>query len=168
MNESRKQLLPRVGHGFDIHGFEDGDAIVLAGVKIPYEKKFKAHSDGDVLIHALCDALLGAACLGDIGRHFPDNDKRFQDIDSRYLLCEVRELLKNKFYIIGNVDITVIAQRPHLASFNTTMLNNLAKDLEIDTNQVNIKATTAEGLGFVGREEGIAVHAIVLIASELK
>lgn len=164
MTQSTSPLTMRIGHGFDVHGFEAGDAIILAGVRIPHNKQFKAHSDGDVLIHALCDALLGAAALGDIGRHFPDTDQRFKDIDSRHLLREVCVLLKQKSYTIGNIDITVIAQKPRLASFNDVMRNNLSADLAIELEQINIKATTTEGLGFVGREEGVAVHACVLIA----
>lgn len=164
MSPSNKTITTRIGHGFDVHGFEAGDAIILAGVSIPYTKKFKAHSDGDVLIHALCDALLGAAALGDIGRHFPDTDARFKNINSRYLLREVCALLKQKFYSIGNIDITIVAQKPRLASFNEAMCKNLSEDLAIEFDQINIKATTTEGLGFVGKEEGIAVHACVLIA----
>jgi len=164
MSKHNKHLT-RIGHGFDVHGFESGEAIILAGVKIPHTKQFKAHSDGDVLIHALCDALLGALALGDIGNHFPDNDVQYKDIDSRFLLRKVCALLIQKKYQINNIDITVIAQKPYLATFKNAMLINLMEDLNIDLEQVNIKATTTEGLGFVGREEGIAVHAIVLISS---
>jgi len=155
----------RVGHGFDVHGFEAGDALILAGVTIPYMKKFKAHSDGDVLIHALCDALLGASALGDIGQHFPDTDKAYENISSRELLKHVNRLITEKCYSINNIDITVIAQRPKLIKFLESMKQNLCADLSISLEQINIKATTTEGLGFVGREEGIAVHAMTLIAA---
>lgn len=163
MSEASNKLSIRVGHGFDVHGFEDGDALILGGVSIPFSKKFKAHSDGDVLIHALCDSLLGAAALGDIGKHFPDTDERFKNVDSRFLLREVNTLLKNKKYNIVNLDITVIAQQPRLASYTEAMVNNISQDLFITNEQINIKATTTEGLGFVGREEGIAVHVLTLI-----
>jgi 2-C-methyl-D-erythritol 2,4-cyclodiphosphate synthase len=153
----------RIGHGFDVHSFEEGDLLVLGGVKIPFIKKFKAHSDGDVLIHAVCDALLGAAALGDIGRHFPDTDEHFKGIDSRVLLTKVMSLIKQKNYCVGNVDVTVIAQKPHLMKFMDMMQKNLAEDLQVKPDQVNVKATTTEGLGYVGRQEGIAVHAVVLI-----
>ena len=153
----------RIGHGFDVHSFEEGDLLVLGGVKIPFIKKFKAHSDGDVLIHAVCDALLGAAALGDIGRHFPDSDTRYKGIDSRVLLKNVMLLLKEKNYCVGNIDVTVIAQKPHLSKFMDMMQQNLAEDLQAKPDQINVKATTTEGLGYVGRQEGIAVHAVALI-----
>ena len=158
-------LKMRIGHGFDVHGFEKGDAIILGGVSVPYSKKFKAHSDGDVLIHAVCDALLGAAALGDIGRHFPDTDERFKNVDSRELLREVNALLNGKAYKIENIDITVIAQKPRLANYVKSMEVNLTNDLKLSDDQLNIKATTTEGLGFVGREEGVAVHALALLVS---
>lgn len=153
----------RIGHGFDVHSFEEGDLLILGGVKIPFIKKFKAHSDGDVLIHAVCDALLGAAALGDIGRHFPDNDTRYKGIDSRELLKQVMLLLKEKNYCVGNIDVTVIAQKPHLSKFMDMMQQNLAEDMHARPDQINVKATTTEGLGYVGRQEGIAVHAVALI-----
>ncbi len=153
----------RIGHGFDVHSFEEGDVLVLGGVKVPFIKKFKAHSDGDVLIHAVCDALLGAAALGDIGRHFPDNDDTYKGIDSRELLKAVVLKLAEKNYRLGNLDVTVIAQKPHLSMFMEMMQKNLAEDLNVKIDQINVKATTTEGLGYVGRQEGIAVHAVALI-----
>lgn len=153
----------RIGHGYDVHAFTEGEHIVLGGVKIPHDKAFRAHSDGDVLIHALCDALLGAAALGDIGQHFPDTDPRYRGIDSRKLLVEVRKLLLLRDYVVVNMDCTLIAQRPKLAPYLETMRNNLAEDLRVDTGCCNVKATTTEHLGFAGREEGIAAHAVVLI-----
>jgi 2-C-methyl-D-erythritol 2,4-cyclodiphosphate synthase len=153
----------RVGQGFDVHAFTDGDFIVLGGVIIPHEKSFKAHSDGDVLIHALCDALLGAAGLGDIGRHFPDTDAAYANIDSRKLLRHVMELLKELGWTLGNADMTIIAQAPKMAPHIESMQSNLAADMGVSINQVNVKATTTEHLGFEGREEGIACSATVLI-----
>jgi len=153
----------RVGHGFDVHGFEAGDAIVLGGVSIPFNQSFKAHSDGDVLIHALIDALLGAAGLGDIGQHFPDNDPQFKNIDSRELLCQVYKKIEKQAWQLSNADITIIAQAPKLASFLEQMKVNLSSCLNVSVNDLNIKATTTEGLGFTGRGEGIAVHAVVLL-----
>lgn len=153
----------RVGQGFDVHAFTDGDFIVLGGVIIPHEKSFKAHSDGDVLIHALCDALLGAAGLGDIGRHFPDTDAAYANIDSRKLLRHVIELLKELGWSLGNADMTIIAQAPKMAPHIESMQANLAADMGVSINQVNVKATTTEHLGFEGREEGIACSATVLI-----
>ena len=153
----------RIGHGFDVHKFGDGDSIVLGGVRIPYHRAFIAHSDGDVVIHALCDALLGAMALGDIGRHFPDNDAEYENIDSRRLLARVFDLLRKQAYRINNLDITIIAQEPKMAPHCESMRSNLAEDLHIAMSQVNIKATTTEQLGYCGRKEGIAVHAVVLI-----
>lgn len=153
----------RVGQGFDVHAFTEGDFIVLGGVIIPHEKSFKAHSDGDVLIHALCDALLGAAGLGDIGRHFPDTDAAYANIDSRKLLRHVMELLKELGWTLGNADMTIIAQAPKMAPHIESMQANLAADMGVGINQVNVKATTTEHLGFEGREEGIACSAVVLI-----
>ncbi len=158
----------RIGHGFDVHRFADesGDTeIVLGGVSIPHKRALLAHSDGDVLIHALCDALLGAAGLGDIGRHFPDSDDRFRNIDSRELLREVVSQLQAKGYNVGNVDVTVVAQTPKLAPYIDVMCENLAADLSLPVDHVNVKATTTEKLGFAGREEGISCHAVALIGS---
>ncbi len=153
----------RIGHGYDAHRFGPGHHIVLGGVSIPHDQGLVAHSDGDVLIHALCDALLGAAGLGDIGRHFPDADPVFKDIDSRILLRRVVQELQQLGFRPGNVDATVIAQQPRLSNHIETMQIRLAEDLGIDSMQVNIKATTTEKMGFTGRGEGIAAHAVVLI-----
>ncbi|NJN48209.1 MAG: 2-C-methyl-D-erythritol 2,4-cyclodiphosphate synthase [Candidatus Competibacteraceae bacterium] len=153
----------RIGHGYDVHAFGPGDFIVLGGVRIPHTQGLIAHSDGDVLLHALCDALLGAAGLGDIGRHFPDNETEFKNIDSRILLRRVMDLLNGHQLRVDNIDTTIIAQAPKLAPHIPTMRQHIAADLAIRPDQVNVKATTTEGLGFVGRCEGIAVHAVVLL-----
>jgi len=153
----------RIGHGYDVHAFESGDHVILAGVKIPYHQKFKAHSDGDVLIHAVCDALLGAAALGDIGQHFPDTDDQFKNIDSRHLLKHVIKLLKDENYQLGNLDVTIVAQAPKMLSHISQMKKNLAEDFAVSTQQINVKATTTEKLGYTGREEGISVHAVAII-----
>lgn len=155
----------RIGHGFDVHAFEPGDHIILAGVRIPYQQKFKAHSDGDVLVHAVCDALLGAAALGDIGQHFPDTDEKYKGIDSRQLLKHVIVLLKEQGFQLGNLDVTIVAQAPKMAAHIVKMRENLAEDFAVSTQQINVKATTTEKLGYTGREEGIAVHAVVIINS---
>ncbi|HQS02235.1 MAG: 2-C-methyl-D-erythritol 2,4-cyclodiphosphate synthase [Halothiobacillus sp. 24-54-40] len=154
----------RIGHGFDVHAFMPGDHLMMGGIQIPFEWAFKAHSDGDVLIHALCDALLGAAALGDIGQHFPDTDPAFCGIDSSLLLAQVHQLILDKQWIIGNVDITIIAQAPRMAQHIPAMRARLAGVLKIVPEQINIKATTTERLGFTGRGEGIAVEAVALIA----
>ena len=153
----------RIGHGYDVHAFTEGDHIVLGGVRIPHTHTFAAHSDGDVLIHALCDALLGAAALGDIGCHFPDTSAEFENIDSRILLRRVVALLQEQGYRLGNADMTIIAQAPKLAPYIESMRNNLAADLLAESGQINVKATTTEKLGFAGRKEGIAAHAVVLL-----
>ena len=153
----------RIGHGFDVHAFGAGDHIVLGGVSIPYQRGLQAHSDGDVLLHAVCDALLGAAGLGDIGRHFPDSSAEFKDIDSRILLRRALALLRQQHYSVSNLDTTLIAQAPRLAPHIPVMVQHLAADLEIAPEQVNVKATTTERLGYIGRGEGIAAHAVVLI-----
>jgi 2-C-methyl-D-erythritol 2,4-cyclodiphosphate synthase len=156
----------RIGHGYDVHAFTAGDQLVLGGVTIPHSHAFAAHSDGDVLIHALCDALLGAAALGDIGRHFPDTSAEFKNIDSRILLRHVVGLLHQHGYRLGNADMTIIAQAPKMAPHIEAMRTNLAADLQGDIGQVNVKATTTEKLGFAGRKEGIAAHAVVLLLSD--
>lgn len=153
----------RIGHGYDAHRFTPGRSLVLGGVTIPHDQGLLAHSDGDVLIHALCDALLGAAALGDIGRHFPDSSKDYENVDSRILLRKVVKLLQERGRRVGNVDVTVIAQQPKLAPFIPAMCANLAVDLQVGEDQVNVKATTTEGMGFTGRGEGIAAHAVVLL-----
>lgn len=153
----------RIGHGYDVHKFGGEGPITLAGVKIPYEQGFIAHSDGDVAIHALCDAILGALCLGDIGNHFPDTDSEYENIDSRILLRHVVGLMTDKGYVIGNVDITVVAQSPKMSPHLPEMRAVLASDLETLVDNVNVKATTTEKLGFVGEKLGIATHAVVLL-----
>lgn len=153
----------RIGHGYDVHRFQAGDFIVLGGVRIAHHKAFIAHSDGDVLLHALTDALLGAAGLGDIGQHFPDTDPAYQGADSRQLLRQVVALLEEAGWRVGNVDSTVLAQAPKLAPHIAAMRENIAADLKVSGEQVNVKATTTEGLGFVGREEGIAAHAVAVL-----
>jgi 2-C-methyl-D-erythritol 2,4-cyclodiphosphate synthase len=153
----------RIGHGYDAHCFAPGRKLVLGGVEIPYELGMAAHSDGDVLIHALCDALLGAAGYGDIGRHFPDSSAEFKDIDSRILLRRVVTLMQENGLRISNVDVTVIAQAPRLKPYVVDMQACLAADLDIPINRINIKATTTEGMGFTGRKEGIAAHAVALL-----
>lgn len=152
----------RIGQGYDVHAFGEGDHIVIGGVSIPYDRGLIAHSDGDVLIHALCDALLGAAALGDIGQHFPDTDPSYSGADSRELLRQVVSLVKKKGYTLANADMTIIAQAPKMSPHTEQMRNYLAEDLGCDIGQVNVKATTTEKLGFEGRKEGIACQAIVL------
>jgi len=153
----------RVGQGYDVHRFKDGSDVILGGVKIPYEQGLEAHSDGDVVLHALCDALLGAAALGDIGKHFPDTDPEFKGADSRVLLRHVYGIVQEKGYRLVNADITIIAQAPKMAPYITAMCSNIADDLKVEVDCINVKATTTEKLGFEGRKEGIAVQAIVLI-----
>ena len=157
----------RIGHGFDVHAFGGDKPLILGGVTIEYKSGLIAHSDGDVLLHAVCDALLGAAALGDIGKHFPDTDEKFAGADSRMLLRKVVSLVKQKQYSVNNLDITVVAQAPKMASHIEKIRVNIAQDLDIDVEQVNVKATTTEALGYVGRKEGIAVHAVTLLNSLL-
>ncbi|MEN9433409.1 MAG: 2-C-methyl-D-erythritol 2,4-cyclodiphosphate synthase [Pseudomonadota bacterium] len=153
----------RIGHGYDVHAFTEGDHIVLGGVAIPHTQAFKAHSDGDVLIHAICDALLGACALGDIGRHFPDTASEYKSIDSRILLRHVFNLVQQQGYRLGNLDGTIIAQSPKMAPHIEAMRVVLASDLNCTVEQINVKATTTEKLGFEGRKEGISCHAVVLL-----
>jgi len=153
----------RVGQGYDVHRFNDGDHIILGGVKIPYEKGLEAHSDGDVVLHALADAILGAAALGDIGKHFPDTDPEFKGADSRVLLRHVYTIVQQKGYQLINADVTIIAQAPKMLPHVPDMRANIAADLLVDIDFINVKATTTEKLGFEGRKEGIAVQAVVLI-----
>lgn len=153
----------RVGQGYDVHPLVSGRKLVLGGVTIPHAKGLDGHSDADALIHAVCDACLGAAALGDIGKHFPDSDGQYRNIDSRELLRRVREAVDQAGWRVGNVDATLIAQAPRLAPHIPAMAANIALDLEIDASAVNIKATTTERLGFIGREEGIAAQAVVLL-----
>jgi 2-C-methyl-D-erythritol 2,4-cyclodiphosphate synthase len=154
----------RIGHGFDVHAFAEQRKLIIGGVEIAHPLGLAGHSDADVLLHAICDALLGAAGLGDIGRHFPDTDARFKGIDSRQLLREVRRLLNERGYGVVNVDSTIIAQAPKIAPHITQMLANIAADLGLATEVVNVKATTTEKLGFTGRGEGIAAEAVCLVA----
>lgn len=153
----------RIGHGFDVHAFQTGGRLVLGGVEIPFHKGLEAHSDGDIVLHALCDALLGAAALGDLGKYFPDSDPAFADMDSRVLVRRVLEDLGNKELRVANVDLTVVAQSPRLAPYVESMRSNIASDLEVPVDCVSVKATTTEGLGYTGRGEGIAAFAVVLL-----
>jgi 2-C-methyl-D-erythritol 2,4-cyclodiphosphate synthase len=158
--------MMRIGHGYDVHQLVEGRELVLGGVRIPHRKGLLGHSDADALIHAVCDACLGAAGLGDIGRHFPDSDAQYKNIDSRVLLRRVRETLAENGWRVENVDSTIVAQAPKLAPYIAAMAANIAADLGIDILQVNVKATTTERLGFAGREEGIAAYAVVLLMGQ--
>ncbi|MDQ6978117.1 MAG: 2-C-methyl-D-erythritol 2,4-cyclodiphosphate synthase [Ghiorsea sp.] len=153
----------RVGQGFDVHAFAENRRLILGGVDIPYHLGLAGHSDADVLIHAICDALLGAACLGDIGHHFPDTDPALEGVDSTILLAKVLESIEELGFSIGNIDATVIAQKPKLAKFIEPMRVRLAEVLKIDVTAINLKATTTEKLGFTGRGEGIAAQAVVML-----
>ena len=153
----------RIGQGYDVHAFGEGDHVMLGGVRVPHRCGVLAHSDGDVILHALCDAMLGALALGDIGKHFPDTDPQFKGADSRVLLRHVLEQVKAKGWKVGNVDATIVAQAPKMAPHIERMRALIAKDLQVELDQVNVKATTTEKLGFAGREEGIAVHAVALL-----
>ncbi len=153
----------RIGQGLDVHAFEEGDFVTLAGVKIPHTHGLKAHSDGDVVLHALCDALLGALALGDIGQHFPDTDPNFKGAESKALLKHVYQLVLDRGYELGNADITVACERPKLAKYNLEMRQSIADVLNTDVTQISVKATTTEKLGFTGRQEGILSTATVLI-----
>jgi len=155
----------RIGHGFDVHRLVDGCKCIIGGVDIPFEKGLDGHSDADVLLHAICDALLGAAALGDIGKHFPPSDMRYKGIDSRQLLRHVVALLKDKGFAIGNIDATVICEAPKLSSHTAQMCNNIAEDCNADVSRINVKATTTEKLGFTGRGEGIAAEAVCVLQS---
>ena len=162
----------RIGHGFDVHRFDDGhqgiDKIILGGVVIPYERGLLAHSDGDVLLHAICDALLGAVALGDIGKHFPDTDPAYKNADSRALLRMVYAKVREQGYQLGNLDSTIVAQVPKMSPYTDDMRRNIAQDLGTDIMTINVKATTTEQLGFTGRKEGIAVHAVALLLPLIK
>ncbi|MCE3251393.1 MAG: ispF [Cellvibrio sp.] len=153
----------RIGHGYDVHAFGSGDKIVIGGVVIPHHHGLVAHSDGDVLLHALCDALLGAAALGDIGKHFPDTDMQYRNADSRSLLRMVYAKVGQSGWKIVNADMTIVAQAPRMATYIPHMVETIAADLQSEVNQINVKATTTERLGFTGREEGIACYAVVLL-----
>lgn len=153
----------RIGSGYDVHRMVEGRKLILGGVDIPYEKGLLGHSDADVLTHAVMDALLGAVAEGDIGRHFPDTDERYKDIDSIKLLVAVRKIIEDKLYVIENIDATIMAEKPKLASYIPEMVKNIAKALCIEESQVNIKATTEEGLGFTGSGEGMKAQAVCLL-----
>jgi len=153
----------RIGHGFDVHKFGGQGPIIIAGIEIPYTQGLLAHSDGDVALHALCDAILGALALGDIGRHFPDNDPQYAGVDSRELLKDVFVHVKERGYMIGNVDLTIIAQAPKMSPFIDQMVTQIAALINTETENVNVKATTTEKLGSMGRSEGISCHAVVLL-----
>ena len=155
----------RIGHGYDVHRLVEGRPLILGGVTIPYEKGLEGHSDADAVIHALCDAILGALCLGDIGNHFPDTDPELKNVDSRLLLKQVFNLMKENNYELGNADITILAQAPKMAAHIAAMRNNLASDLDSKIENINVKATTTEKMGFIGLGEGIAAHAVVLLNS---
>lgn len=156
----------RIGHGYDVHRLVEGRDLILGGVKVPHTLGLLGHSDADVLTHAVMDALLGAAALGDIGRHFPDTDPAYKGADSLVLLDHVMALLKEKGYRVGNVDATILAQKPKLAPYITQMRDNLARHMGVAPDQVNVKATTEERLGFTGAEEGIAAHSVCLLEQE--
>lgn len=157
-------LLPfRTGFGYDVHQFSEGRKLILGGVEIPHEKGLLGHSDADVLLHAISDALLGALALGDIGKHFPDTDEKFKNADSRVLLSKVYSLIKKKGYVIGNVDAVIVMQRPKVARYIQEMREKTSQTLESELDQISIKATTTEHLGFTGREEGAAAYATVLL-----
>ena len=165
MNSYGKEILMRIGQGYDVHRLVEGRKLILGGVEIPYEKGLLGHSDADVLLHAVMDALLGAAALGDIGQHFPDSDERYKGISSVELLKEVGKILQENGYMIENIDSTVIAQRPKLLPYRPQMAENIAAALGIEKEQVSVKATTEEGLGFTGTGEGISAQAIALLSS---
>ena len=156
----------RIGHGFDAHRFGEGDSVTIGGVAIPHTQGLIAHSDGDVLIHAICDAILGAMALGDIGKHFPDNDPAFKNIDSAELLKSVMQSASDKGYKVGNLDCTVIAQAPRLGAHIPAMQTKLSGLLNVESGAVNVKATTTEKMGYTGRGEGISAHAVVLMQSQ--
>jgi 2-C-methyl-D-erythritol 2,4-cyclodiphosphate synthase len=156
----------RIGHGFDVHAFCPGDHVMLGGVRVECDRGLEAHSDGDVALHALCDALLGAAALGDIGQHFPDTDPTFRNADSRILLGSVMDKIGQAGWRVSNVDVTIIAQVPRLGDYLLAMRACVATDCRVDEGQINFKATTTERLGYIGREEGIACHAVVLLQNE--
>ena len=153
----------RIGHGYDVHRLTEGRKLILGGVDIPYKMGLLGHSDADVLLHAICDALLGAAALGDMGKHFPDSDEKYKDINSVILLKKTAELLREKGYTVLNIDATVIAQAPKLSPYIEKMRDNISNTLNVDKDIMNIKATTEEGLGFTGAGAGIAAHAVCLI-----
>jgi len=153
----------RIGHGYDVHKLENGKKFIIGGIQIDHDKGAVGHSDADVVIHVICDALLGALSLGDIGKHFPDTDEKYKGIDSKVLLYKVLDLVKEKEYRVSNVDVTILLQKPKLRDYINSMRATLSNIMEIDISQISVKATTTEGLGFVGREEGVAAHCVCLI-----
>ena len=157
----------RTGFGYDVHAFAYNRKLVLGGIEVPFEKGLLGHSDADVLLHAICDALLGALALGDIGHHFPDNDPKYKNIDSKILLFKVNELVRSKEFIISNIDSTVVMERPKLKDFIPQIRNSISDILKISVDQVSVKATTSEKMGFVGTEEGVKAYATVLLMEDL-
>ena len=153
----------RIGHGYDVHKLENGKKFIIGGIQIDHDKGAVGHSDADVVLHVICDALLGALSLGDIGKHFPDTDEKYKGIDSKVLLYKVLDLVKEKEYRVSNVDVTILLQKPKLRNHINSMRATLSNIMEIDISQISVKATTTEGLGFVGREEGVAAHCVCLI-----
>lgn len=156
----------RIGYGYDVHRFEEGGPLVIGGVEIPFEKSLAGHSDADVLLHAITDALLGACALGDLGKHFPDTSSKFEDIDSRILLRDALSLVREKGYLVNNVDATIVAERPKMAPHIDNMRQAIADDLKVSIDQVSVKATTSEGLGFEGNEQGISARAVILLTEQ--
>ena len=156
----------RIGHGYDIHRMVEGRRLILGGVKIPFRKGLDGHSDADVLLHAVCDALLGSLSLGDIGMHFPDQDPQYKDISSLKLLRKVHDMVIKKGFKLGNIDVTIVAQQPKLSEYISEMCENIAQTLGVNKEAINVKATTTEGLGFVGEGDGIAAHAVALVEEE--
>ncbi|RLA94387.1 MAG: 2-C-methyl-D-erythritol 2,4-cyclodiphosphate synthase [Deltaproteobacteria bacterium] len=156
----------RVGYGYDVHPLVKGRKLILGGVEIPFSQGLKGHSDADVVLHALCDAMLGAAAAGDIGIHFPEDDPKFKDISSLVLLERTNEIIRGKGYRIGNIDLTIVAEKPKVAEFIPIMREKIAQTLEVDIGEVSIKATTTEGLGFIGRQEGIAAMAVASVVKD--
>ena len=155
----------RIGHGYDVHKLEEGKKFIIGGIEIDHDKGAVGHSDADVVIHVICDALLGALSLGDIGKHFPDTDNKYKGIDSKILLQKVMKLLQDGKYQISNVDVTILLQKPKLRNFIDSMRDTLSNIMEINKSQISVKATTTEGLGFVGREEGVAAHCVCILKS---
>ena len=155
----------RIGHGYDVHKLEEGKKFIIGGIEIDHDKGAVGHSDADVVIHVICDALLGALSLGDIGKHFPDTDNKYKGIDSKILLKKVMKLVKEEEYQISNVDVTILLQKPKLRNYIDSMRETLSNIMEINKSQISVKATTTEGLGFVGREEGVAAHCVCILKS---
>ena len=156
----------RIGFGYDVHAFAEDRKLFLGGVEIPFEKGLSGHSDADVLLHAICDAMLGALALGDIGQHFPDNDSAYKNIDSKILLSKVNSLIRNKDYVVGNIDCTIVLERPKLKDYIPALRKSISDILQININQVSVKATTSEKLGFVGTEAGAKAYAVVLLQKD--